>query len=38
MGKKTTIGGKGYKKKKAGGAEFDRKPLEFQKMVKSMPL
>lgn len=29
MGKKNTIGGKGYKKKKAGGAEFDRKPLEF---------
>ena len=26
---KNTIGGKGYKKKKAGGAEFDRKPLEF---------
>ena len=29
MGKKNTIGGKGYKKKKAGGGEFDRKPLEF---------
>ena len=29
MGKKNTIGGKGYKKKKAGGSEFDRKPLEF---------
>jgi len=29
MGKKNTIGGKGYKKKKAGGSEFDKKPLEF---------
>jgi translation initiation factor 1A len=29
MGKKNTIGGKGYKKKKAGGTEFNKKPLEF---------
>jgi translation initiation factor 1A len=38
MGKKNIIGGKGYKKKKAGGSEFDRKPLEFAEVDQKYAL
>lgn len=38
MGKKNTIGGKGYKKKKACSAEFDRKLLELAEAGQSYAL
>jgi len=38
MGKKNTIGGKGYKKKKACSAEFDRKLLELAEVSQSYAL
>ena len=38
MGKKNTIGGKGYKKKKASSAEFDKKLLELAEAGQSYAL